>query len=108
MDGAGVVQADLLEHAARCVVHCHGAREDLVIPTASEPPVDQVRSHPAGPQLLITSATFLANEVLLDSMWALAGTRSRALLRASGRWGNRVTGIILISAALDIAALRKS
>ena len=65
-------------------------------------------NHPAGPQLLIMSATFLAIEVLLDSMWAFAATRSRALLRASGRWGNRVTGVILIAAALGMAALRKS
>ena len=65
-------------------------------------------SYPVGPQLLIMSATFLAIEVLLDSMWALAATRSRALLRASGRWGNRVTGMILIVAALGMAALRKA
>jgi homoserine/homoserine lactone efflux protein len=65
-------------------------------------------SQPAGPQLLIMSATFLAIEVALDAMWALAATRARALLRASGRWGNRVTGAILIAAAVGMAALRKA
>jgi homoserine/homoserine lactone efflux protein len=64
--------------------------------------------YPALPQLLIMSATFLAIEVVLDSAWALAATRSRPLLRSSGRWGNRITGAILIVAAVGLAALRKA
>lgn len=63
---------------------------------------------PVGPQLLILSTTFLAIEVVLDSAWALAATRARAFLRASGRWGNRITGVVLIAAALGTAALRRA
>lgn len=63
---------------------------------------------PAGPQLLIMSATFLAIEVVIDSMWAFAATLARTWLRASGRWGNRVAGAILVTAAIGTAALRKS
>jgi homoserine/homoserine lactone efflux protein len=63
---------------------------------------------PTGPQLLIMSATFLGIELVIDSMWALAATRARPLIRSSGRWGNRITGAALIAAAVGLAAVRKA
>jgi threonine/homoserine/homoserine lactone efflux protein len=63
--------------------------------------------HPVTRQLLVMSVTFLAIEVVLDLMWAIAATRARGLLRSSGRWGNRVTGALLVAAAVGTAALRK-
>jgi homoserine/homoserine lactone efflux protein len=64
--------------------------------------------HAVGPQLLIMSVTFLAIEIVLDSIWAIAAVRARPLLRSSGRWGNRVTGGVLIAAAMSVAALRRA
>lgn len=62
---------------------------------------------PVLPQLLIMSATFLAIEIALDSGWALGATKARPLLMNAGRWGNRVTGGVLILAAAGMAAMRK-
>ena len=63
---------------------------------------------PILPQLLFMSATFLAIEIALDGLWALGATRAREPLKRAGRWGNRVTGGVLILAAAGMAALRKS
>jgi homoserine/homoserine lactone efflux protein len=51
-------------------------------------------NHAIGPQLWIMSA--------------LAATRAQPLLRSSGRWGNRITGAVLIAAAVGLATLRKA
>ena len=71
-------------------------------------PVFMSPDHPATKQLLIMSITFLAIEIAIDSMWALAAVRTSGLLKAGGRWINRVMGTILIAAAFGTAALRKS
>lgn len=63
---------------------------------------------PLLPQLLMMSATFLAIEIALDSAWALGATKVRPLLLNAGRWGNRVTGGVLVLAAAGMAALRKA
>lgn len=60
------------------------------------------------PQLFVMCATFLAIEIAIDSSWAFAATRARPLLQRAGRWGNRVTGGILIAAAAGVAFVKKS
>lgn len=61
---------------------------------------------PAGPQLVVLCATFLAVAVLLDSAWAIAAGRVRPLLAARARWRNRVSGGFLIGAGLGLALAR--
>jgi threonine/homoserine/homoserine lactone efflux protein len=63
---------------------------------------------PAGPQLLILSGTFLAVAMLLDAGWAVFADRARPLLGRAGRWGNRITGGVLIAAAGGLALARRS
>lgn len=62
---------------------------------------------PALPQLVLLSVTFFVIGVSLDSLWAVAGARARPLLGRAGRWGNRITGGVLILASAGLAALRK-
>ena len=63
---------------------------------------------PALPQLVLLSVTFFVIGAGLDSLWAVAGAKARPFLARAGRWGNRVTGGVLIVAAAGLAALRKS
>jgi len=60
-------------------------------------------SAPVGPQLLTLAATFLVIAVSMDCLWALTASRSRPLLARAGRWRNRVTGGVLITAAAGLA-----
>lgn len=62
---------------------------------------------PLGPQLLLLSATFLVVAATLDLCWALAAGRARPLLLRAGRWMNRLTGGVLILAAIGLLSLRK-
>ena len=62
---------------------------------------------PVGPQLLLLSVTFLVVGGVLDSMWALTAARTRPLLARVGRWKNRITGGVLITAAAGLAMVRK-
>ncbi len=61
----------------------------------------------AGPQLLLLAATFLVIAAVMDGLWALTAERSRPLLMRVGRWRNRITGGILITAAAGLALVRK-
>ncbi len=62
---------------------------------------------PAGPQLLLLAITFLVIGGALDTMWALTASRSRPLLMRAGRWRNRITGGVLLTAAAGLAMVRK-
>lgn len=61
----------------------------------------------AGPQILILSLTFVALALLLDGGWALLAARFRAALALRARLRNRVTGGVLIGAALGLALARR-
>jgi len=76
----------------------HGAFLPLFISTSA----------PAGPQLLILAATFLIIAASMDCLWALTASRSRFLLARAGRWRNRITGGVLITAAAGLALVRKT
>ncbi len=58
-------------------------------------------------QLALLSLTFLIVAGSVDLTWALAAGRARAYLARAGRWTNRVTGGVLITAAVALALARK-
>jgi threonine/homoserine/homoserine lactone efflux protein len=58
-------------------------------------------------QLVLLSATFLVIAVLLDSCWALAGSRLRGLLSLRGRLRNRLAGGFYFAAAVGLAGARR-
>lgn len=62
---------------------------------------------PALPQLLLLSVTFFVVGVSLDCCWAIAAARARPLLARAGRWGNRVTGGVLLLASAGLAGLKR-
>ncbi len=62
---------------------------------------------PALPQLVLLAATFFVVSVSIDSGWALAAERAPPLFVRLGRWGNRITGGVLIAAAAGLALSRK-
>ncbi|PQA88019.1 LysE family translocator [Hyphococcus luteus] len=62
---------------------------------------------PALPQLMLMAATFLAIGAVIDSGWILTADRARPLFARIGRWGNRITGGVLIMAAAGLALSRK-
>lgn len=65
-------------------------------------------SAPAGPQIALLSATFLALAALLDSGWILLAARLSRYLRGGGRWRSRLTGGALLGAGLGLALAHKS
>jgi homoserine/homoserine lactone efflux protein len=66
------------------------------------------RDAAALPQALVLSATFLVLAMLIDGGWALLAGRARALLTRRGRLRNRLSGGLLIGAALGLALARRS
>ena len=62
---------------------------------------------PALPQLVILAATFLILAVAVDSLWALTAARFRRVLAVNGKLRNRLTGSLLIGAALGLSMARK-
>ena len=58
-------------------------------------------------QLALLSLTFLLLCTMVDMTWALAAGRARPLLIRAGRWTNRITGGVLITAAAALALARK-
>jgi threonine/homoserine/homoserine lactone efflux protein len=58
-------------------------------------------------QLALLSVTFLVLCAMVDTTWALAAGRARPLLVRAGRWTNRITGGVLITAAAALALARK-
>jgi len=67
--------------------------------------VDPKGNAPA--QLALLSLTFLVLCAMVDMTWALAAGRARPLLVRAGRWTNRVTGGVLVTAAAALALARK-
>lgn len=67
-------------------------------------------SRPLTVQLLIIIPTFLAITFSVTSVWALAaGPLGRLLWNpAAERWGQRITGGLLIAAAIGLALARVS
>ncbi|TXH38693.1 MAG: LysE family translocator [Rhodospirillaceae bacterium] len=61
---------------------------------------------PLGPQFALLSATFLLLALGIDSSWALLAGRSRQLLLRRGRLRQRMTGGLLITAAIGLALAR--
>jgi threonine/homoserine/homoserine lactone efflux protein len=59
-------------------------------------------------QLALLAVTFWIIAVLLDSGWALAAGRLRPMLAGAGRWRHRVTGGVLLTAAVALAAVRRA
>jgi len=57
-------------------------------------------------QLAMLCAAFLLIALVVDSGWAMAAGRARAWLAPHGRLRNRVTGGVLVGAALALAAAR--
>lgn len=58
-------------------------------------------------QLALLSLTFLVLCAMVDMTWAMAAGRARPLLVRAGRWTNRITGGVLITAAAALALSRK-
>lgn len=59
-----------------------------------------------GPQVALLSATFLALVCTGDTGWALAAGRARTLLSSRRRLRNRISGALLIGAAIGLAFAR--
>lgn len=58
-------------------------------------------------QLSLLAATFLGVALVTDSLWAVVASRARGLLASRGALRNRLSGALLIGAALGLALARK-
>lgn len=58
-------------------------------------------------ELTVLAATFLLIAVVLDCCWALAATRASGLIGSGGRWTNRLTSGVLLTAAAGLAMARR-
>ncbi len=67
-----------------------------------------VADQPIVKQLVLLAVTFWLIAALLDSGWALAAGRLRPVLTGAGRWRNRVTGGVLLTAAAALAVARRT
>lgn len=64
-------------------------------------------SAPATPQLIVLAITFIVVAAVLDGCWAVFAARLEPVLRRVGRWRNRMTGGVLLVAALGLALVRR-
>jgi threonine/homoserine/homoserine lactone efflux protein len=62
---------------------------------------------PAGTQVWILCITFVIVAAGVDSLWALAAARARAVLAGHGRLRNRISGGLLMGAGLGLALARR-
>ncbi len=62
---------------------------------------------PLGPQMAILSVAFVATALVIDSGWALLAGRARGVLVRFGRARNRLTGAVLVGAAVGLALARR-
>jgi threonine/homoserine/homoserine lactone efflux protein len=58
-------------------------------------------------QLALLAVTFLVLAVLLDGTWAVLAGRARPFLASRGQLRNRLSGTLLVTAALGLALARK-
>lgn len=58
-------------------------------------------------QLAFLSLTFFIIGAAIDASWALLASRARGLFARLGRWTNRITGTVLLSAGIGLAFARK-
>ena len=63
-------------------------------------------SAPLGPQMAILGASFVATALVIDGGWALVAGRVRPLVARFGRLRNRLTGAILVGAAVGLSLAR--
>jgi threonine/homoserine/homoserine lactone efflux protein len=66
-----------------------------------------VSDAPVGRQMAVLSVTFVAVAIVIDSGWALVAGRVRGLVARFGGARNRLTGAILVGAALGLAFARR-
>jgi threonine/homoserine/homoserine lactone efflux protein len=64
-------------------------------------------SAPLGRQMAILSTTFVATAVIIDGGWAVLAGRARGALARFSRARNRLTGAVLIGAAVALALTRR-
>lgn len=62
---------------------------------------------PATPQLVLLAATFIVVAGVLDGCWVLFAARLQPVLARLGRWRNRITGGVLLTAAAALALVRR-
>jgi homoserine/homoserine lactone efflux protein len=63
-------------------------------------------ARPAGTQIAVLSAAFIAVSVAVDGSWALTAARARRALASHGRLRNRITGGLLIVAGTALGLAR--
>jgi homoserine/homoserine lactone efflux protein len=62
---------------------------------------------PLGPQMALLSVTFVAVALVIDGGWAVLAARARGLVARFGKARNRLTGAILVGAAVGLAFARR-
>ena len=62
---------------------------------------------PMGKQMAILGVTFVGVAIIVDSGWAILAARARGPTARFGRAHNRLTGAVLIGAAVGLAAARR-
>ncbi|HKN29201.1 MAG TPA: LysE family translocator [Roseiarcus sp.] len=65
-------------------------------------------SAPLGRQMAILGVTFVSTALVIDSGWALLAGRARRLVVRFGRLRNRLTGAVLVGAAVGLALARRA
>ncbi|MEZ5893818.1 MAG: LysE family translocator [Parvularculaceae bacterium] len=60
-----------------------------------------------GPQLALLAVTFIALCAIVDCGWAVFAARARPFVARIGRWRNRITGGVFLTAAAGLALVRK-
>ena len=63
--------------------------------------------HDRTSQLILLAVTFLFTAIVLDGAWALLAPQARRALGINGRFLNRLTGSLLLTAAAGLALARK-
>ena len=64
-------------------------------------------SAPLGRQMAILGATFVATALIIDGGWAVLAGRARGALARFGGARNRLTGAVLVGAAVGLALARR-
>ncbi len=62
---------------------------------------------PLGRQMALLSVTFVATAIIVDGGWALLAARARRVVSRVGRARNRLTGVVLVGAAVGLALARR-